>query len=198
MSLKSFCKRGTKGFTLVELLIVVAIIGVLATVGVPTFRRMIQKSKKAEAKVNLAGVYTTESAFSAEYNSFGNNLGKMGFQMEGDPAGLTYTVGFFQDSCANSGTIYPNTGANFAPINAAYPAYYSTVNLATRAGYNGSNNCSISGVTADSAADGTTFLAVASGVVAPGINRTAPTDAQLDVWTMNNGRTLSNVQDGVQ
>ena len=54
------------GFTLVELLIVVAIIGVLSTIGVPTFKRMIQKSKKSEAKVNLGGLYTAEQAFFAE------------------------------------------------------------------------------------------------------------------------------------
>ncbi|MBY0370262.1 prepilin-type N-terminal cleavage/methylation domain-containing protein, partial [bacterium] len=82
-------RKGRRGFTLVELLIVVAIIGVLSTIGVPTFKRMIQKSKKAEAKVGLGGLYTTEAAFFAEYNGYGNNLAKMGYAIDG-AASATY------------------------------------------------------------------------------------------------------------
>src|SRR5262249_30230121 len=121
---------GRKGFTLVELLIVVAIIGVLSTIGVPTFRRMIQKSKKSEAKVNLGGMYTGEQSFVAEYGTFGNNLGRMGYETDGKPDQMTYVIGFFSNACVpgafNSATgITPtNGGGAGAALNAAYPNYY--------------------------------------------------------------------------
>lgn len=72
-----------KGFTLVELLIVVAIIGVLSTIGIPTFRRMIQKAKMAEAKIALGSGHRVEAAFFAEFNSYGNNLEGMVLRWKG-------------------------------------------------------------------------------------------------------------------
>ena len=48
------------GFTLVELMIVVAIIGVLSAVAVPNFKKYQAKAKSSEAKVQLAAAYTAE------------------------------------------------------------------------------------------------------------------------------------------
>lgn len=126
------------GFTLVELLIVVAIIGVLSTIGVPTFRRMIQKSKKTEAQVNLGGLYTAEQAFQSEYGAYGNNLSRMGFQIDGAGNSLNYVVGFMDNACNSTvtGAANANTG-NSRPQNAAgdtlglaiatsFPTYYTS------------------------------------------------------------------------
>jgi type IV pilus assembly protein PilA len=186
----SFFIKRNKGFTLVELLIVVAIIGVLSTIGVPTFRRMIQKSKKSEAKVNLGGVYTSEAAFNAEYNYYGNNLTRMGYEIDGSPSALIYTVGFFGTNCANQTTILPTNATAFAAINAAFPAYYNVTN--TRMGNVSSTVCG--GTAFNSSAAGDTFTAGAVGMIAPpSVTRSNTT---LDIWTINETRALSNSQDG--
>ena len=59
-----------KGFTLIELMIVVAIIGILAAIAIPNFLRFQLKSKTSEAKVNLAAIRTAEESYLAEFGSY--------------------------------------------------------------------------------------------------------------------------------
>ena len=62
--------KGKKGFTLIELMIVVAIIGILAAIAIPNFLRFQAKSKQSEAKTNLGGIFTAETSYFSEHNNF--------------------------------------------------------------------------------------------------------------------------------
>ena len=62
--------RNNKGFTLIELMIVVAIIGILAAIAIPNFLAMQLRSKRAELPSNLDGVRTAEKAYHAEWDAF--------------------------------------------------------------------------------------------------------------------------------
>ena len=66
------CKRikGDQGFTLIELMIVVAIIGILAAIAIPNFMTYQAKARQSEAKVNLGGIFTTATSFFAENNTY--------------------------------------------------------------------------------------------------------------------------------
>ena len=64
--------RSKKGFTLIELMIVVAIIGILAAIAIPNFLKFQAKSKMSEAKTNLGAIYTGQLSFFGEQNSYGN------------------------------------------------------------------------------------------------------------------------------
>src|SRR5512143_2731913 len=60
-----------KGFTLIELMIVVAIIGILAAIAIPNFLKYQAKSKQSEAKTNLKGIFTSETSYFSEANKYG-------------------------------------------------------------------------------------------------------------------------------
>ena len=64
--------RNRKGFTLIELMIVVAIIGILAAIAIPNFLRFQAKSKQSEAKTNLKAVFTAETSYFGENNTYGS------------------------------------------------------------------------------------------------------------------------------
>ena len=61
-------RRG--GFTLIELMIVVAIIGILAAIAIPNFLRFQLKAKTSEGKTNLAAIRTAEESYFAEFGVY--------------------------------------------------------------------------------------------------------------------------------
>ena len=76
------------GFTLVELMIVVAIIGVLAGIAVPSFRKYQNTSKRAEAYANLAGLVKTQKSFFAEHGQYvGVPISEPGFGLSNTAPG---------------------------------------------------------------------------------------------------------------
>ncbi len=60
----------TQGFTLIELMIVIAIIGVIASIALPVLSRLQLRSRAAEGKVNLAAIQTAEEAYLAEFSRY--------------------------------------------------------------------------------------------------------------------------------
>ena len=63
-------RKSNKGFTLIELMIVVAIIGILAAIAIPNFLTMQLRAKRSEVPLNLSGIQTAEQAYFHEYGSY--------------------------------------------------------------------------------------------------------------------------------
>ena len=84
-------RNSQRGFSLVELMVVVAIIGVLATIAIPSIGKYIAKARQTEAKTGLSSLYTSEKAFYAEYNAYHSSFQAIGYSPEGR---LRYNVGF--------------------------------------------------------------------------------------------------------
>jgi type IV pilus assembly protein PilA len=162
-----------RGFTLVELMVVVAIIGILSAIAVPNFKKYQAKAKSSEAKLQLASLYSAEISFMADYDNYATCLGEMGYDPSGSAAARYYTVGFSAASDSNARAV-TNGATCPADSRFVYPAGKLVAGGTIQENVAGTNVV---------AANGTTFIAGADGFI---------TDKEVSRWTINEKKELKN------
>ena len=170
----------SKGFSLPEIMIVVAIIGLLAAFAVPSYQRYVLKAKQAEAKANLSSLYQAMQSFSLEYVNYTTRFDAIGFRPEGS---LNYVVGFYADTRPPGAFLFPSTSTCIITRDVAgagtpacsYPVTWTNAGPALQAGpfpayaVAGANSFvaaaigNINGVTIDSWSIDTTNTLTSSG-----------------------------------
>jgi len=85
--------RKDKGFTLIELMIVVAIIGILAAIAIPNFMNFLAKTKRSEVKYNLSAIYKCQISHFGENNAFSSSFNTIRWRPEGKIYYYTFTMG---------------------------------------------------------------------------------------------------------
>ncbi|KYG61703.1 pilus assembly protein PilA [Bdellovibrio bacteriovorus] len=179
-------RKSQSGFSLVELMVVVAIIGVLASIAVPQVNKYIAKARQSEAKTILSSIYTSEKAFFAEYSAYHGMFGAIGYSPEGK---LRYNAGF--SATTNAGTAQ---GFNNPPT--ALPG--TAVTTGTYCGANGNMafGCTVlNGLTGNPPpAPTNAVLALNSFTVAA---HALIYGATTDEWTIDNNKDLRNRVPGI-
>lgn len=175
--------KSSKGFSLIELMIVVAIIGVLAAIAVPNYQKFQARSKQSEAKSNLAAIYSAEKSFQAEWQQYTGRFRDIGYEPEG---WLRYNTGF---SGAGIATIPPNYHNNGAWIGTSFNTGAYCGNTIA-AGVEGANICAVM--------NSPVTMGAAGGVVPTATVFTAHAigdidgDGTRDEWTMDQSKVLTN------
>jgi type IV pilus assembly protein PilA len=101
----------SKGFTLIELMVVIAIVAILSAIATARFASSQARSKQSEAMTNLRAMFAAEKAFSAEKGRYSVFTGEIGFSPERNNR-YAYWVG-------SAGTMESRTGTTIgsAPNN---------------------------------------------------------------------------------
>ena len=79
-------RNGRRGFTLIEITIVLLLIGILATLAMYTYRMMINKARMTQAKTVLDHLTKTEAVYFSDHEQFTDNVFLLGF----DPVKYDY------------------------------------------------------------------------------------------------------------
>ena len=70
--------KKSSGFTLIELMIVVAIIGLLSSIAIPNFLKFIAKARQSEARTNLGAIYVAQMSYFGTAGTFAGKTDSKG------------------------------------------------------------------------------------------------------------------------
>ena len=72
-----------RGFTLIELMIVVAIVAIIASIAYPSYQAQVLKTRRADAHASLTDISARLERFMAQRNRYTDNFGPAGLGLEG-------------------------------------------------------------------------------------------------------------------
>jgi prepilin-type N-terminal cleavage/methylation domain-containing protein len=166
------------GFTLIELMVVVGIIGIMVSLAVPQYNRYQRKAIQSESKIAMGSIYALEKGFYSEYSAYIPGFDAIGYTPEGKRRF------YFQFICTGgpyAGTVTGYSGsAAVSQYNSSNSPY---VNTNTFNGYTcGNTACASFGN------DPQTFIASTQG------NLGTPYD---DLWQIDQSKVLKNCGIGI-
>ncbi len=189
--------RRQDGFTLVELMVVVAIIGLLSAVAIPNFQKYQSRAKTSEAKLQLSAIYTAEASFYADYSMYHTCLNYMGYNPSDEASSRYYITGFnvtgaidntAYASAANSGLA---TGDCTDGLTASNGVTFFNAGKSTGASTADSSHLASTAI-GDQTVSAMTYVAGAAGI----IHKNYTTSSASSAFTINEAKKITTVRNG--
>lgn len=200
-------KNRQEGFSLLEVLVTVGILGTLIGISIPSYKKYSRQAKTAEAQSSLSQVYMAEKSFHLQWRFYTADLIVAGAAPEGE---MLYNVGFSDTATttppeyrgagitAGQDNFFANCGKKFGndpPHNWDGCAFKNKNN---KTGFDAPDipaTVDIDGTSEPTEANDTKFLAVATGDIINKTPKKTPT-THHDCWSIDNFRQIVRIQDG--
>jgi type IV pilus assembly protein PilA len=153
-------KKGEKGFTLVELLVVIVIVGILTAIALPSFLNQTAKAKQAEAKQKVGAILKTQQSWYTEHDSFAGIIDDLAL---GNLDGAS-TAPLFTYAIVNLGDRSTSTGITAKSNETSVKSYSGRVDVTNVTGTGGVKRKAWNSIICEANTPGTTLMAQPAGV----------------------------------
>ncbi len=171
-----------RGFSLIELMMVIVIIGFLAGVGIPQYQKVLMKARQSEAKSLLSAMYTAQKSFYSEWNQYYGDFNAVGYGLKGD---LGYHVGFGSAGLLGP-KIHPSTTYRERPPVVRLASVFCSNN--SEAGCTVIKAKTVATIAGTEATENKFLFGAAANLDA---------DAALDRWTVNENKIFQQQEDDI-
>lgn len=189
--------REDAGFTIIELMIAVSILGILASIALPNYYNFVARSRQTEARITLSSMYLAETSFNIDQNTFTSCLTDAGY-VRPTSSTMFYAAGFAAtsstcgdgtQSCHLAVFDEPSIPGGVPCSSGAFPA--GGFFLPDRGASGGAVTNAQFTANSTSSISKTTYQIAVVGQIS------ARDPALFDVWTIDEGKVIINQKSGL-